>query len=127
MRAIGRNPDSLTRESANGPRGAIGCRRASGHLRAGRDRVRGAFKAPRLSIDKRSHVQLLLHIAVERVRRTRDAVDFRGDGIERTAGRILAFDDGKGFKNCTHDDFPSRLSCGARPGAIPFVEHVLLV
>jgi hypothetical protein len=65
---------------------------------------RGALKARSLSIDKRRHVQLLLHIAVERVRRTCDAVDFRGHGIECAAGRVLAFDNGKGFQNCTRVD-----------------------
>jgi hypothetical protein len=73
-----------------------------------------------MSIDKRRHVQLLLHIAVECIRHTGDAVDFRGDGIECAAGRILAFDNGKGLKNCTHVDSFQTLVAATISGAVSF-------
>jgi hypothetical protein len=51
-------------------------------------------------------VQLLLHIAIERTRGAGNAIDLMGYLIERWPGRILAFNDSKGFKNCTHLLFP---------------------
>lgn len=102
MRAIAGRLDGLVREHAHRSRSAVSGSGAGGHLGPVAEHRAGPLHARRGALGGCCHVELLLHISIERIRSSADARDLLRHGIKRAARRILALDDGKGFKNCTH-------------------------